>query len=339
MRKSSITDVARLANVSTATVSRVLNDNSRVRPQLRERVLQAMEDLQYVPSGIARSMRRQSTKTIGLIIADIRNPFFTEMVSAIEDAAYRNRYTVLLGSSDDEIEKEQLYLAALARERISGLILVPVSEDPANYIFGHPMPLVFVDRSVPGAQADSVTLDNERGGYAATRYLIELGHRRIGLVATPTTHSVGDERRAGYVKALREFNIPVDQQLIRCGDHPKEHGGYEAVQELMALPSPPTALFAVNNVRTVGMLQAIHDSNLRLPDDLSVIGFDDSPWLSLLTPPLTTVRQPIYEIGSEAVRLLMQRIAVGPAAPPAATVMQPELVVRNSTGAPRSTLL
>jgi DNA-binding LacI/PurR family transcriptional regulator len=335
MQKASIKDVARLANVSIATVSRVLNDNDRVKSHLRQRVLQVMQELEYEPSGIARTMRKQRKNFVGLIIADIQNPFFTDLVRAIEETAYRSQYTVLLGSSDDQLEKEQLYLDVLAQERISGFIVIPLSGDPETYRFNRPLPLVFVDWAVPGVQADAVLLDNVQGSYIAVRHLLELGHRRIGLVTTPATSTVGNERTQGYIKALREYGLPVDTDLIRHGGSAKETGGYAATCELLAQDPPPTALFAVNNVRTVGMLQAVQAHRIGVPDELSLVGFDDAPWLSLVTPPLTTVCQPIYEIGAEAMRLLMQRLDGDRDSPPVTTLMPPQLIVRKSTTPPR----
>jgi DNA-binding LacI/PurR family transcriptional regulator len=332
MAKASITDVAQRANVSIATVSRVLNNNDRVKPRLRQRVLQAMEELQYEPSGIARNMRNQSKKAIGLVIADIQNPFFTDLVRAIEESAYALQYTVLLGNSGDQPARERLYLDILAKERLSGLIVIPLGDEAEAYRFKRSVPLVFVDRTVPGVQADAVVLDNVRGGYEATKHLLELGHRRIGVIAAPPSFSVGNERCEGYRQALQEYGIPANAELIRSGESPKEKGGYIAAQELLSLEPPPTAVFAVNNVRTLGMLQAVQECGRQIPQDISVIGFDDSPWLSLLTPPLTTVRQPIYEMGVEATRLLMQRIAGGEDSPTVVSVVQPKLVVRSSTG-------
>jgi DNA-binding LacI/PurR family transcriptional regulator len=331
MEKSSIKEVARLAGVSIATVSRVLNGNGRVKPHLRQRVLQAVGDLQYVPSGIARNMRNQSKRTIGLIISDIQNPFFTDIVRAIEETAYANQYTVLLGNTDGDEEKERLYLDILAIERIAGLILVPSSDDSAVYKFNRPLPLVFIDRVPPGARGDGAVLDNFQGGYEAARHLIELGHRRIGVVAMPADYAIGSERVRGLVSALEESGITVDEALIRSGDSLKARGGYAATKELLALDPPPTALFAVNNVRTMGMLQALLEAGVRVPQQMSVVGFDDSPWLTLLSPPLTTVGQPIYEIGAAAINLLLRRISEENGSPPTTVKLPPHLIVRAST--------
>lgn len=334
MSRPSIVNVARLANVSTATVSRVLNKNGTVRPDLHKRVMMAIEELQYEPSGIARNMRSQSTQTIGFLIADIQNPFFTDMVRAIEEMAYELQYTVLLGSSTNQEKKERLYLEVMAKERIAGFVIVPTSNQPATYKFRRPIPIVFVDRKVKGVNADAVLLHNHQGGYAAAKHLIDLGHTRIGLITASPVDHVTAERQEGFAQALTEAGIPVDPRLISSGNEAREEGGYRATMELLSQRPRPTALFAVNNVRTLGMLRAIKQLGLRVPDQVSVVGFDDSPWLSLLTPPLTTIRQPIYEMGAEAVRLLMKRISGGMDEPPIETRIAPTFVQRDSTASP-----
>ncbi len=328
-----IKDVAARAGVSVATVSRVLNQNPRVKPHLRERVLQAMTELDYRPSGIARNMRNQSARVIGLIISDIQNPFFTALVRAVEDVAYANQYTVLLCNSDEDPQKEQLYVDVLSTERVAGVIIVPTSGDCCTPLLNRHTPVVMVDRKVPGLATDSVTLDNVAGAYQATAHLIGLGHRRIGLVGAPLHVSVGLERRQGYEKALREREIPVDETIIRTGNF-KESGGYGAASELLGLDPRPTAIFAVNNLMTMGTLQAIHERGLRIPRDISIIGFDDMPWLPLLVPPLTAVRQPTYQIGAEAARLLFRRLREGSQEPVKTIVLQPELIIRGSATAP-----
>lgn len=331
--KSSIKDVARLARVSTATVSRVLNNNPNVKPHLRTRVLDAMETLQYEPSGIARTMRSQTKRSLGLVIADIQNPFFADMMSAIAHRAYSLQYTVLLGDSSNDPQRERLYLEMLAQERIAGAIVFPVATTPEAYAFRRSLPMVFFDRAVPGAPIDTVMLDNVQGGYIATQHLIALGHWRIGLVDGAPQYPTLTERKQGYVKALQEAGIEIDNSLIDWGDEVRVEGGYRATQRLLALPNPPTALVAVNNVRTQGMLRAVRDAALSVPDEISLVGFDDSTWLGLTDPPLTTMRQPVYEMGVEAVRLLMRRIEEGSNHEPAIYVMQPTLIERASTRA------
>ncbi len=329
---ASIKDVASKAGVSVATVSRVLNNNPRVKPHHRERILKTIDQLGYQPSGIARNMRSQSVRVIGLVISDIQNPFFTALVRAVEDVAYENQYTVLLCNSDEDLQKEQLYIDVLSRERVAGVIIVPTGADCCTPLLNLRMPVVMVDRVVPSLTTDAVVLDNVAGAYAATQHLIKLGHKRIGLVGAPAGISVGIERRKGYEKALRANKIKVDETLIQAGNF-KEQGGYEATRALLELDPRPTAIFAVNNLMTMGAFQAISEKRLRIPKDISVIGFDDMPWLSLLTPPLTAVRQPTYEIGAQAARMLFARMQNN-SLPVQTCVLKPELIVRGSTAAP-----
>ncbi len=325
-----IKDVAKKAGVSVATVSRVLNNNPNVKPHLKESVLDAMKELQYRPSGIARSMRNQSVPVVGLIISDIQNPFFTSMVRAVEDKALENGYTVLLCNSDEDPEKEQLYINVLSRERVAGIIIIPSHESCCEGLKNLNIPIVIVDRRLNVINTDRVMLDNVYGSKVATRHLIELSHKRIGLVGAPLNVSVGVDRRQGYVEALEEAGLPVDESLIAIGNF-KEEGGYQAAKRLLELPDRPTALFPVNNLMTMGTLQAIYEFNLKIPQDVSIIGFDDMPWLSLINPPLTAVRQPVYQIGAEAAEILFDRIEGNLDAPIKTIVLRPELVVRSST--------
>ncbi|MBI5653276.1 MAG: LacI family DNA-binding transcriptional regulator [Chloroflexi bacterium] len=329
---ASIKDVASKAGVSVATVSRVLNNNPRVKSPARARILATIDQLGYQPSGIARNMRSQSVRVIGLVISDIQNPFFTTLVRAVEDVAYENQYTVLLCNSDEDLQKEQLYIDVLSRERVAGAIIVPTGKDACTPLVNARVPVVMVDRTVPDLVADAVVLDNVAGAFAATKHLIELGHRRIGLVGAPTSVSVGRERQRGYEKALRASKLKLDPRLICIGNF-KEQGGYQAARALLELDPRPTAILAVNNLMTLGACQAISEKRLRIPKDISVIGFDDMPWFALLTPPLTAVRQPTYEIGIQAARLLFARMQDA-ARPVETRVLKPELIVRGSTAAP-----
>jgi LacI family transcriptional regulator len=236
----------------------------------------------------------------------------------------------LLCNSDEDPEKEQLYIDVLVRERVAGIIIVPSHEDTCQSLSKLKIPIVVVDRRLKCLKTDSVVLDNIYGSQIATRHLLHLGHRRIGLVGAPHNVSVGLDRQRGYEKALEEYGIPVDGALIEIGNF-KEEGGYNAARKLLEMNNRPTALFAVNSLMTMGMLHAINELNLRIPDDISVIGFDDMPWLSLLNPPLTAVSQPVYEIGTKASELLFDRIFGNIDRPIESIVMNPELRLRAST--------
>ncbi|MBI5031720.1 MAG: LacI family DNA-binding transcriptional regulator [Chloroflexi bacterium] len=325
-------DVAKKAGVSVATVSRVLNDSPLVSPQVRERVLSAVKELNYQPNRTAQRLRAGRSHVIGLIISDIQNPFFTSVVRGIEDVAYKYSYSVVLCNSDEDVEKEQLYIGVLSSERVAGVIIVPTGNDCCSPLLNLQMPVVMMDRVVPGLSTDFVVLDNVAGAYAAIQHLLELGHRRIGMVSAPPGISVGTERQRGYENAMHDYGIAVDAMLIQPGNF-KENGGYQAASKLLELKPRPTAIFAANNLMTMGAYQAISDKGLRIPDDISVIGFDDMPWFGLVHPPLTAVRQPTYEIGAQAAELLFARL-LDSTTPIQRKILQPELIVRSSTAAP-----
>ena len=327
---ANIKEVARVAGVSVATVSRVLNKNLNVKPKLRQKVLDAIQELNYQPSGIARNMRNQSARVIGLIITDIQNPFFTSLVRSVEDVAHQNHYTILLCNSDEDTEKEQLYFEVLSQERVAGVILVPSTSLSNKKIFKYKFPIVLVDRFVKDLDADSVTIDNELGAYEAVSHLIKLGHSRIGIVYAPTNVSTALGRYTGYKQALQENNIAFEDELTQMGDF-KEQGGYIAANKLLDLSIPPTAIFSTNNLMTLGVLKAIHERGLKIPEDISIVGFDDMPWLSFFTPPLTAVRQPIYEIGKIAAELLLERLKGKATGQYQKIVLKPELIVRGSS--------
>jgi DNA-binding LacI/PurR family transcriptional regulator len=334
MSNTTIDDVARRAQVSRATVSRVLNNNHRVDESLRRRVLEAVQALGYQPNHVARRLRAQSSTVIGLIISDIQNPYFLSVVRGVEDAAYANRMSIVLCNSDEDTAKQKLYLQVMESERVAGLILVPTSSvDSAGLerLQQIGIPVVLLDRSVNGLQVDVVKVDNVRGAYDAVRHLIDLGHRRLGTLAGSLHLSTGYERYQGYRNALSAAGMPVDETLVKYGDF-KTESGYRLTHELMSLPQPPDAIFAANNMMALGALRALRELAVRIPEEIRLVSFDDMPWSGELYSPLTSVSQPTYELGQDAVRLLLNRIARRDA--PYRTVMlQTQLVVRESSGA------
>lgn len=327
---SSIKEVARLARVSTATVSRVLNNHPHVKPHLKERVLNAVQTLDYHPSNIARSMRKQSSKIIGIIIPDINNPFFTAVVRGAEDIALDKEYKVFLCNSDRNPDKEKMYIKLLAMERISGAIIVPYKEENLQPLVKLDIPFVFINHTLPRLRVDSVVLDNFKGAYEATRHLIELGHLRIGLINGHKNSPVQAQRSIGYQKALLDSGIEIDPDIIVSGEFNADDAE-KAADQILAHPNPPTALFSLNNTMTIGTLKSITKHGLMIPKEISIIGFDDMPWLSFFTPPITVVQQPTYEIGTSAAQLLFDRIENPETSEVKNLVLDPKLVIRNST--------
>jgi LacI family transcriptional regulator len=315
-------------------VSRVVAGTGRVSDGLREQVLRAARELDYRPNRVARNLRVQATRTVGVVIPDIVNPFFTAMVRGIEDALQPEDYTLLLGNSDGRAERERLYLDTLRAEGVAGILFVPSNDQPDAYTsLGRAgIPIVAIDRSPVGLDVDLVTVTNEEGAHAAVAHLCALGWKRIGLVGGPSHLNVARERERGYERALREAGMPVDPELMRRADF-KEQGGYDAMRSLLdPLARRPTAVFVANNLMAMGALHAIGDVGLRIPKDMGIVCFDDVPWGAWLQPPLTVVDQPAFELGASAARILMSRLRE-PNRPVRKVVLPTRLVVRASCGA------
>jgi LacI family transcriptional regulator len=307
---STIQDVARHAGVSSATVSRVLAGKPHVSETVRQRVLAAIRELEYQPSRVARSLRVQTSKIIGLIITDTQNPFFTSLVRAVEDAAYANGYALFLCNSDENPDKERLYVDLLYAERVAGVVLVPSSEtdNPCRKLLEANIPVVAVDRRILDFPIDTVLVDNIAAAEEMVGLLIEGGHQRIGCITGPLTITTGRERREGYLQALERHGLPVQPELMRAGP-PKEACGYQFTQALLNLPEPPTALFTGNNLLTMGALRAISERRLRVPEDLTLCAFDDMDWMAYLVHIVLAASQPTYEMGLTAADMLLKRIA------------------------------
>ena len=324
-------DVARKAGVSVATVSRVLNDSPHVSAAVRRKVLRAAKSLNYQPNRTAQRLRAKRSHVIGLVISDIQNPFFTSVVRGIEDVAYKHDYSVVLCNSDEDPEKERLYINVMRAEAVAGVILASTTETNPLVadLFDHDIPVVAIDRRIKDKRVDSVLAANTQGAFQAVSHLIALGHRRIGFVGLPLTRTTGKERYDGYARALREHGLPVSRQLVRIADA-KQQGGHQRTVDLMTERPSITALFVANNLMTLGALGAIRERGMKIPDDISVVGFDDMPWATLLEPPLTAVAQPTYELGQRAAELLLERLKQ-PQKPATHIELKTSLIIRGST--------
>jgi len=330
---ASLQEVARRARVSIATVSRVLNKSDKVVPETRAAVEQALLDLGYRPSRVARRLRMNSghAHLVGLIIPDIQNPFYAEIARGVEDAAYASEYALILCNSDESQAKERFYLDVMQAESVDGIVLPPFDETDAGVaeMVKSGMPVVCVDRSQGNVKTDLVEVDNYQGAREAVRHLIEKGHKSIALIEGRTQVSTSRERRRGYLDALAAHDIAPRRELMRAGDF-KQDSGRILTNELLDLRRPPTALFVCNNLMTVGALGALHQRSVRVPEEVAVVGFDDLPWAEAIDPPPTVVRQPAYEVGRQAMELLLKRI-VEPNRPAVTVRLLPELVIRKST--------
>jgi LacI family transcriptional regulator/LacI family repressor for deo operon, udp, cdd, tsx, nupC, and nupG len=330
---ASLQEVAQRARVSIATVSRVLNKSHKVVPETRAAVEQALLDLGYRPSRVARRLRMNSGRAhlVGLIIPDIQNPFYAEIARGVEDVAYANEYALILCNSDERLDKERFYLDVMRAEWVDGIVLPPFDDTDAGVVemVKTGIPVVCVDRSHGRVKTDLVEVDNYQGALEAVRHLIERKHKSIALIEGRTQVSTSRERRRGYVDALAEQRITPRKELMRAGDF-KQESGRILTNELLDLRRPPTALFVCNNLMTVGALGALHQRSVRVPAEVALVGFDDLPWAEALDPPPTVVRQPAYEVGRQAMELLLKRI-MEPNRPAVTVRLRPELVIRKST--------
>lgn len=328
---TTIRQVATTARVSPATVSRVLNGNPDVRPELRARVLEAVGELGYRPNGAARSLRTRAALVLGIIISDITNPFFTAMVRGVEDVAQQAGYSVLLANADEDLAKEARYLEVAVAEQLAGVVLSPASSrhtrlDP---LVQRGIPVVTIDRRLRDGPSDGVMINNRAVARQATAHLLEQGCERIAFVAGPSATSTARDRRAGYTAALRAAGREVDPSLIVSADYRME-GGYEAARALLSSADRPDGLLVSNNLMTVGALDAIRESGLRMPDELAFVGFDEVSWALGRRAGISAVRQPTYDIGHRAARLLLARIR-GERHDPRQVVLAAELIVRGSS--------
>jgi len=328
-----IEDVAKHAGVSDATVSRVLSNKPHVREEVRSRVLSSVAELGYQPSRVARSLRAQRSQTIGLIISDIQNPFFTALVRAVEDVANANEHAIFLCNTDENIEKEKVYIDLMQAEHVAGVLITPTREagGSTRKLLDANIPVVVVDRYVSDVEVDTVVVDNVRGAYSVVQHLIDMGHRRIGAVLGFPRITTGRERLEGYLQALSKNGIHADPDLIQ-DNTPNQHWGYKLTEKLLSLPEPPSAIFTGNVLLTIGALRAIHDKGLIIPRDVALAAYDETDWASLVVPALTTVEQPTYELGKVAAELLLKRMQDNTRLRQK-IVLQTKLHIRQSSGA------
>ncbi len=299
-----IRDVAARAGVSPATVSRVLNGSATVRQDKRDQVLAVIEEFSYRPNRIAANLRRQQARMIGVVVSDIENPHFTEMVRAAEDAAYAGGHRVLLCNTDENPVKQQDYLGVLAAERVVGVILSPTDPDAREIgeLLDHGIAVVAFDRAVADRRADAVVVDNAGGARLGIEHLLACGHTRVGFVGGPTAVETGAERLAGYEAALNAAGL---EPRVADGGFRAE-GGHHAAGALV--DEGVTALLVANNLMAIGALQALRERGLRVPSDVALVSIDDPLWAELIDPPLTTLAQPVRRMAEAAVGLLLQRL-------------------------------
>ena len=326
--RSTIDDVAARSGVSTATVSRVLSGSVPARPETRERVLAAARDLGYRPSGIARALVRRETRTLGLVVTDITNPFYPQVVRAVEAAAHEHGYGIVLANGGDDPARELEHLDRLVERRVDGIVIASsrMTKRHAERLRAAAVPVVLVNDTVAGSGLPAVTTAHRHGARMAAEHLVALGHRSIGHISAPAEHPAAGLRRQGVRDALRAAGI--DEPLIAIGDGGVT-GGASAAEALLA--AGVTGIVAYNDLTAIGALRALRRAGIGVPDDVSVVGFDDIYLAAWTDPPLTTIRQPIDELGRSAVDHLVDLLGGGRPGS-ATTVLEPSLVVRDSTG-------
>ncbi|MBZ0277443.1 MAG: LacI family transcriptional regulator [Anaerolineae bacterium] len=329
-------EVADRAGVSIATVSRVINQNGYVSPKLEASVKAAMDALNYQPSALARGLRRQETLTVGVLVPQINHMFFGTLTFAIEKTLFDAGYRALICSAEENHDKEDAYIETLIRQRVDGVILVPTGHSPANVerLLNQNAATVLVDRDLPDTtNVSRVLSDNILGGYLGARHLLDLGHRRIGVISTSNSSDPMIHRLEGVKRAFEECSLEYDPDTFVAGTLHQYSAGYDATRDLLNRRQPPTAIFAFTDVVALGVLRAAAEMGLKVPDDLSIIGYDNLELTAYSSPQLTTIAQPIYEMGETAAHCLVTQMQ-NPEAPVERVMLPVQLVIRETTAAP-----
>ena len=336
-RHVTIREVAKAAGASVATISAALNNSDYVSAEMRSRIQEAIKQLKYRPNDLARGLRLQKTHSIAIIVPDLSNNFYVEVVRGAKDYSASANYTILVGDSREKWEEERDYLDSFHRRRVDGVVRVPAMDavgKKAKPLLGN-IPMVYADRypTFPDSSVGRVGIDNTLAADSATRYLLSLGHRSIGIISGDTSSGTSADRLKGFLHALRSAKIRADKSMIHTGHNDME-SGHEHAMRLLTRSQRPTAIFCTNNMMALGALAAIQEIGLACPDEVSLLGFDDFYWSTLLRPRLTVVRQPAREIGMVAARMLIDHIEGRPAiASP--VLLATQLIVRDSCSSPK----
>lgn len=336
MKKITIKEIAKYAGVSTGTVSKVINKQGNVKEELRLRVEAVVDKFNFSPSYFARGMKIQRTNTIGLIIPKITNSFYVQVIELIEKEANKRNYTIVLGNSNEDIEREISCLKTFLNMRVEGLILASTGRDEAFRIKEElsiyetvNIPVVLISRNLPMIEKDIVEIENEKGAHQATCHLLEKGHRRVGLISSSARTSASQERVTGYMKALEKFRLPYESALVLIGGLTAS-SGYEVANRLISLPNPPTAIFVGSNFQLLGTLRAFKDSKILIPDDISLVCFDDTEWGCFANPPLTVIEPDTESFSKAAIDLLFDRIENNHSGPARQIKIPTKLIARES---------
>jgi LacI family transcriptional regulator len=332
--KVTIVEVAKSAGVSPATVSRVVGNYGYVSEKTRQKVQAAVKEMGYRPNTIARSMVTKSTRTIGLVVTDITNPFFAQLARGVEAITWQNGYTLILANSDEDSERERAIIRALQEKQVDAFIIVPASSKNASHLeelVASRAPVVLLDRGVKNLVVDSVMVDNEEGAYQAVTHLIKLGHSRIGIILDNPDITTNEERLSGYQRAITAHGLQMEKGLIQSCQYTRQ-SAYELVHGMLQTPDRPTALFTTNNFMTIGAIKAVNEAGLNIPKDIALVGFDDLEWNQLNSPQLTAVAQPVTEMGNLAGQRILARIK-NENTPAMEIRLKTRFIIRESCGA------
>jgi len=329
-------EVAKEAGVSIATVSRVVNGEGGVSKTLENRVRRAVKKLHYHPSSVAQSLAKQRSMLVGILVPLLEHPYYSRIASVIERRLFDCGYQALICNTEEDEDRERAYIEMLLRQRVEGIIIDSSARNSKNLTELHEnhIPIVLFDRVLSDVQCNQVFCDNSQGGFSGIQHLVELGHRRIGVIAAPSYPETLQRRIRGTREAVEFFGIDADPELLVVGDTQLFDMGYEAGLHLLRLPVPPTAIFALTDVTAIGVMHAAAEMKLRIPDDLSLMGYDDLPFASYTVPQLTTVAQPLDQMGATAVEVLLDQMGKQDQ-PPVKAVLTTKLVVRGSTAPPK----
>lgn len=332
MRNVTIKAVAAAAGVSPATASRVITGSTKTSPEVRERVLAAVRELDFRPNAQARALRSTRSDTVGLLVSDVRNPFFADLAHTIEQGLLHLGYTTLLGNANENGEQQDRYLDTLISRRVDGVIVAPQGNDSTSIddLLRRGIPTVFVDRTVPGVDAPSVVTDSRPGIRDTVAHLVEMGHVRVGYIAGPQSVSTGRERLEAWTAATAGTSLSDDPRLVHVGDF-QSGSGATAIERFLELDQPPTAIVAADSLMAVGAVSMLHRLGLRVGIDVALVAFDDVEWFSLLSPALSVVAHSTDDMGRIAVDLLRDVIAGGT---PPSVALPSKLIVRESSSTP-----
>ncbi|QDH80459.1 LacI family transcriptional regulator [Echinicola soli] len=335
-RPSTITDIAKSLNIAASTVSRALHDSPSISKETKQAVMKMAKQMDYQPNMLAVSLLSKRTKTIGVIVPEITSYFFSTVISGVQDMVNEAGYKLVICQSNESFEEEQKLIETLALNRVDGFLISPASKTMKfthlERLRSSGIPVVVFDRDCPGFDADRVLVDDFDGAFQAMEYLIKTGCRRIAHIAGPKNLTTCQHRMDGYIKALQKHQIPVDESLIEWVEGFTSEDGEEATKRLLDRRSRPDAIFAINDAVAIGAMAIIRDKGLRIPEDISIVGFDDEPYSKYFHPSLTSVWQPVYELGMLSSKILMNHLASDlDVTQFRYELLKPELIVRNSS--------